>query len=469
MPLELSNTKRIRQIIAMAETFAVALNLILAIVMASSLRHQPFPLTIDMQLLLISIVLLWIAGSRLTQDTGMIRSGNHLMLLFDTCKISLIIALTVFILYLILNPGISPLWVLFFIPLNLLVVTGIRMFSVRLLKISRIRGHDIRKVLLIVDDVQEETVSSILENKEWGYQVLYVLTDSDALKTKFKQQSRIYPKKANIRSLLRHDIVDEIIYIASSHDRAYMQELALICSELGINLLLHPLLGMNDSYVRRIQYIGKTPFTLIGTSPRLHFSYHLKNALEILFSATALFALSPLLLLIAILIKIDSKGPVIFKQQRVGLRGRKFYIYKFRTMIADAEQLKTALMKRNESDGPVFKIRNDPRITSFGLLLRKTGLDEIPQFFNVIKGEMSLIGPRPPLYSEVEKYERWHLKRLSVKPGITCTWQVEPERNQVPFDRWMHLDLDYIDNWSVKSDFVLFFRTVRSLFQARGL
>ena len=134
----------------------------------------------------------------------------------------------------------------------------------------------------------------------------------------------------------------------------------------------------------------------------------------------------------------------------------------------DAEKLKARLMALNESDGPTFKIKNDPRITRVGRILRKTGLDELPQLFNVLKGEMSLIGPRPPLAEEVKKYEPWQLRRLSVKPGITCTWQIIPNRNDVIFEKWMKLDMQYIDNWSLKADFILFFRTIFPVFRAGG-
>jgi len=137
-------------------------------------------------------------------------------------------------------------------------------------------------------------------------------------------------------------------------------------------------------------------------------------------------------------------------------------------MVHNAEALKEKLMILNESDGPTFKMKNDPRITSVGRFLRKTGLDELPQLFNVLKGEMSLIGPRPPLQSEVNKYERWHLRRLSVKPGITCTWQVIPNRNQVVFDDWMKLDIQYIENWSIKKDLILLFRTVINTLHSTG-
>jgi len=174
------------------------------------------------------------------------------------------------------------------------------------------------------------------------------------------------------------------------------------------------------------------------------------------------------MLIIALLIKLTSKGPVIYRQARVGLRGRQFDLYKFRTMVVNAEELREQLLTANEADGPVFKIKNDPRITKIGKFLRKTGLDELPQFINVLIGDMSLVGPRPPIPSEVEQYERWQLRRLSMKPGITCTWQIEPNRNNISFNEWMKMDLNYIDNWSNKLDLVLFFKTIRTILKGSG-
>jgi exopolysaccharide biosynthesis polyprenyl glycosylphosphotransferase len=221
-------------------------------------------------------------------------------------------------------------------------------------------------------------------------------------------------------------------------------------------------------YKTRVQFFDKIPFITIENSPINTIEHIVKTITEIFIAFITLFMLSPILMIVSILIAISSKGPVIFKQERVGLRGRKFYIYKFRTMIQNAEELKVLLMAQNESDGPTFKIKKDPRITTIGRILRKTNLDEIPQLFNVIKGEMSIIGPRPPLPSEVEQYEEWQLKRLSVKPGLTCTWQIVPNRNDVKFEKWMKMDIYYIENWSLKSDIELFFKTFKTVLFARG-
>ena len=193
-----------------------------------------------------------------------------------------------------------------------------------------------------------------------------------------------------------------------------------------------------------------------------------KRGVDIVFSLAACAVVSPVLLVTALLVKLDSSGPVFFKQKRVGRNGRVFEIYKFRTMVNDAEKQRAFLEMQNEMDGPAFKMKNDPRITKVGGILRKTGLDEIPQFFNVLNGDMSLVGPRPPLPSEVSKYERWQLRRLSMRPGITCIWQIAPNRNNINFNEWMKLDLQYIDSWSLKLDMILLIKTVQTVIRGSG-
>jgi exopolysaccharide biosynthesis polyprenyl glycosylphosphotransferase len=217
-----------------------------------------------------------------------------------------------------------------------------------------------------------------------------------------------------------------------------------------------------------LNHFDETPFLTFDNTPADHFAFRLKNTLSVMTAFFILLIWSPVMLTIAFLIKITSKGPVFFKQKRVGLRGRTFYMYKFRTMVANAEDLKNQLMDANEADGPVFKIKDDPRITRIGKFLRKSGLDELPQFFNVLIGDMSLVGPRPPIPAEVQQYERWQLRRLSMKPGITCTWQIKPNRNNISFEDWMKMDLQYIDNWSNKLDLVLFFKTIRTMIKGSG-
>lgn len=192
-----------------------------------------------------------------------------------------------------------------------------------------------------------------------------------------------------------------------------------------------------------------------------------KRLTDIVLSSLALVVLAPFLLAIMVLIKVSSKGPVFFVQKRAGLHGRVFSMIKFRTMVENAEDLKASLLTLNEMNGPTFKMKNDPRVTPIGRFLRKTSLDELPQLWNVWLGHMSLVGPRPPIPSEVSQYEPWQRRRLSVRPGITCIWQISG-RNEIDFERWMEMDLEYIDKWNYMQDWVILLKTIPAVLKRRG-
>ena len=194
----------------------------------------------------------------------------------------------------------------------------------------------------------------------------------------------------------------------------------------------------------------------------------IKRGIDIIGAASGLILLSPLLLIVAVAVALSSPGPVLFAQERYGLNKRRFRMYKFRTMVQDAEALQSSLETRNEANGPVFKIRNDPRVTRLGRFLRKTSMDELPQFFNVLRGEMSLVGPRPLPFRDVSRFDKVSLmRRFSVKPGITCSWQIVG-RSNLSFERWIEMDLAYIDNWSLRNDLAILLRTVPALLRSEG-
>ncbi len=188
-----------------------------------------------------------------------------------------------------------------------------------------------------------------------------------------------------------------------------------------------------------------------------------KRAVDIAASLVGIILLLPVFVLIGLLIRLSSKGPIFFVQNRVGVSGKIFKMYKFRTMVVNAEELKKNLMNQNEMSGPVFKIKQDPRVTRVGRFLRKTSLDELPQLFNVLLNDMSLVGPRPPLMDEVIKYRKWQARRLSVKPGITCIWQVSG-RNQISFEEWVRMDIRYIEKRSILFDLLLLVKTIKVVF-----
>jgi lipopolysaccharide/colanic/teichoic acid biosynthesis glycosyltransferase len=199
-----------------------------------------------------------------------------------------------------------------------------------------------------------------------------------------------------------------------------------------------------------------------------NFSYELtKRVLDIVMAATALIVLAPLLAIIGVLVGLTSSGPIFFAQVRVGAGGKLFKMYKFRTMFANAEQLKKAILDKNEVSGPVFKMKNDPRITRVGAILRRYSLDELPQLWNVLRGEMSVVGPRPALLDEVKKYKNWQLQRLQVSPGLTCIWQVSG-RSNIKFEDWMRLDINYIENRKHTLDVVLIAKTFKAIVSGDG-
>lgn len=189
----------------------------------------------------------------------------------------------------------------------------------------------------------------------------------------------------------------------------------------------------------------------------------LKRTLDIIVSLISLIILSPILLIVALLVKADSKGPVIFSQPRVGKNGKIFKMYKFRSMVENAEDILRELKSKNEMSGPMFKIKHDPRVTRIGRFIRKTSLDELPQFINVLKGDMSLVGPRPNLPREVKQFDKWMLDKLVVRPGLTCFWQVMG-RNSIGFIEWMKLDIKYVEERNLILDIVLIIKTFRVLF-----
>jgi exopolysaccharide biosynthesis polyprenyl glycosylphosphotransferase len=216
-----------------------------------------------------------------------------------------------------------------------------------------------------------------------------------------------------------------------------------------------------------LEKLQDIPLLTFSTTPTDELGLFLKRAIDLVVSLSGLLLLSPLFLIVSLLIKITSEGPVFFKQERGGLYSRKFTMYKFRSMTADAEEKKGDLRHLNEMDGPIFKIRNDPRVTGVGKWLRKASIDEIPQLFNVLKGDMSLVGPRPHPVEEVKEYTTWQKRRLSMRPGITGLWQVGG-RSNTSFAESMKHDLDYIDNWSLWLDFKILSKTLPAVVLSRG-
>ena len=280
--------------------------------------------------------------------------------------------------------------------------------------------------------------------------------------------ARSYPAVTlpELPDLLRRQVIDEVIFVVAKEDLEKLGDTFLVCEEEGVKTRV--LLSFFPQVISKVylERLGSKPLLTFSATPEDE-SLLLKRGLDFLMALIALVALSPLLLILAVLVKLTSRGPILFSQTRCGLGGRRFTLYKFRSMRADADLLREELEALNEVDGPVFKIRNDPRCTPIGRFMRKFSLDELPQLVNIIKGDMSFVGPRPPLPEEVEKYERWQRRRLRMQPGLTCLWALEG-RSKLSFRRWMELDLEYIDHWSMTLDWKILLKTIPIVLVGRG-
>jgi exopolysaccharide biosynthesis polyprenyl glycosylphosphotransferase len=286
---------------------------------------------------------------------------------------------------------------------------------------------------------------------------------------KYLKNIKLLGDLSKLEHVLRSNIIDLVIVtlpLRSCYNE--IDKILSLCETTGVEVEI-PLELFNP----KISKISLSKFEDIDFlnfytgAYQMHWRHIIKRSLDITISLVLSVLLMPVFFFTIILIKRDSPGSAMFKQKRVGLNGRLFSLYKFRTMVQNAELLKSQLEEQNELDGPVFKIKKDPRITKIGNILRRTSIDELPQLINVIKGDMSLVGPRPPLPDEVNKYKLSDRRRLSVRPGITGLWQVSG-RNDIPFEKWMELDREYIDKWSLFLDMKILVKTVSVVFSMKN-
>ncbi|MGD9420533.1 MAG: sugar transferase [Verrucomicrobiota bacterium JB025] len=357
------------------------------------------------------------------------------------------------------------------------VVTAIGIvsrLSLRVLLLSARRsGYNYRFLLVVGANARALQIAGKIEEKpELGYKIVGFVAENDEARERWEKRDhrdwKIVGSLDNFRKALTDARVDEVI--ACLPVDARFSDITMVirhAKDLGIVVRLMPELA--DGTLLRNMHVEEFEDECVVTlfRERMLVQLLLKRLLDASLSVIVLLMLAPLMLLVALLIKLTSPGPVFFVQKRVGMNQRHFNLLKFRSMVVDAEAQKKELTHLNERDGPAFKMENDPRITRIGKFLRKTSIDELPQLFNVLSGEMSLVGPRPPLPEEVKAYEWLFRKRLSVKPGITCIWQISG-RNNVSFDRWMEMDHEYIENWSLLLDLEILLKTVPAVLLSRG-
>jgi len=350
------------------------------------------------------------------------------------------------------------------------VLVSMERITIRVIaKQARWKGLNTRNILLVGTGRRAREIAKVLEDhKEWGFKLIGLISDSGDSEPTTAGGYPVIADVHQVPGILQHRVVDEVIFAVSRKKLEELETIFLLCEELGIrarvavNFFPHMIarVHLDDLY--------GVPLLTFTTTPYNEFSLALKRVFDLVVSGVLMVVLFPVFLILVGAIELTSPGPVFFKQTRVGLNGRRFTLYKFRSMVQDAEARKQELMHLNEMEGPAFKIKGDPRLTPVGKFLRRTSLDELPQLINVLNGDMSIVGPRPPLPEEVNQYKRWQRRRLSMKPGMTCLWQIRGRSHIVDFNKWMELDLQYIDNWSLQLDFEIFLKTIPVVLLGKG-
>ena len=424
--------------------------------------------TLDRYWLLLAVILpLWIVVFHVS---GLYGARSQRALVTEYARVARALTagglLLIFVIFAAKLDYISRPLILLFLVLNFgFVIVGRALVRAAVLDTSTRRrvlvagGHD--EVLAAAAQVDA--------HRGWGLEIVGLVSDGT-----WTTNGGSYPVLGGYESIpsivQQGEIVDEVLVVPASRrldDLKTLEPLFLQLEELGVVTRL--VVNFLPQALSRVSFdeLGGTPILTFSTAPRDELLLFVRRAIDVLVSSIALVILSPLLVAIALAIKATSRGPVLFKQVRCGLYGRPFTFLKFRSMRLEAETLKPTLAPYNEMDGPAFKMRNDPRVTAVGRFLRRTSLDELPQLWNILKGSMSFVGPRPSVIEEVRQYEPWQRRRLSMQPGLTCLWQISG-RNDLTFDEWMRLDLEYIDNWSLWLDVKIALKTIPAVLLGRG-
>jgi exopolysaccharide biosynthesis polyprenyl glycosylphosphotransferase len=353
-------------------------------------------------------------------------------------------------------------FLLIFAIVSVSLLFGVRILKRQVLKQFRLHGRNLRSVVIVgAGNRGQKMLQLIKENPEIGYQFVGFIDNLEVPQT--------LGKLDQIKQILAENVIDEVIIclpIKSFYDK--MESIIKAAEEQGITVRVY-----SDLFNLRLAQsvageIGEEPILSLFTTPSGRWQMRLKRAFDFIGALLLLMFLSPLMVLIAVLIKLTSPGPVFFIQERVGLNKRRFKMFKFRTMRIDAPELQAKLEALNEANGPVFKMKNDPRVTPIGKWLRKTSLDELPQLINVLMGELSLVGPRPLPERDFRKFDKmWFNRRFSIKPGITCIWQISG-RSETSFDKWILQDLEYIDKWSLSLDIKILIKTIPAVVRGTG-
>jgi exopolysaccharide biosynthesis polyprenyl glycosylphosphotransferase len=433
------------------------------------LANQFFLPKSEQALLLGLSILVWLALGYWWDLYDRIDSAHPRVILRDAFRQCLAGAVAVIVIEYLLRMDLSRPFVALFAAFAWILLCLMRLNGSRILRVLRHEFGPAHYVMVAgTGEPALRMARQLEESAQYGIRLIGFLADSPTPEVPNIELSQSYPVHAlaDLPALLRNSVIDEVIFAVDSRRLAELEEVFLLCDEEGVRTRVAVDFFPHVNSQVYLDRLGTPPLLTFSATPHDEIRLLVKRLTDVILASAALVLVLPVMLLIALLIRLTSPGPAIFRQERCGLNGRRFTFYKFRSMCDNAHQMREGLEHLSERK-LALKIPNDPRLTSVGRWLRKFSIDELPQLWNVLKGDMSLVGPRPAVPEEVEQYQRWQRRRLRMRPGLTCLWAVSG-RDSVDFETWMKLDMQYIDSWSLALDWKIILRTIPQVLSGRG-
>ncbi len=402
------------------------------------------------------------------QVYGRLGTGERKVVLSDSLRQSGYAAVGLIFCEFALRLDLSRPFLFLYIAYVWVLLVTFRLGANRLVGVIRREFGSLRYVMVVGVSERALRLGRALEEAHDQGVRLRGFLSAGALPMSEVQLAATYPVRplADLPSLLRREVIDEVLFAVESEALGSLEPVFLQCDEEGVRTRVAVDFFPHVNSEMHLDRLGVTPLLTFSAAPDDEIRLLMKRAIDILIAASALLLTMPFLIVIALAIRLDSRGPAIFKQERCGLNGRRFTFYKFRSMCEDAEARKADYIHLSKRD-LATKIPNDPRTTALGRYLRRFSIDELPQLFNILKGDMSLVGPRPAIPSEVAQYQVWQRRRLRMRPGLTCLWALNG-RDHVDFETWMKMDMQYIDNWSLSLDWKILFQTIPQVVLGKG-
>ncbi len=414
-------------------------------------------------------VITFVLAGRWLNVHGKLDSGEPRVILQDSFRQSAYGAFCLIVFEYVLRLQLSRSFLLLFALYSWIFLLAFRLAARSLVGVVRKEFGVLRHVLIVGLGERARRLGEVLERSaEHGVRLEgFVAYNPDPRIAEIQLNGihKVYPLR-ELPTLLRRNVIDEIVFVVGSAHLPALEETFLMCDQEGVKTRVAIDFFPHVHSEVYLERLGTTPLLTFSAAPQDEIRLLAKRAIDVVLASASLALLSPFMGLIALLVRLTSPGPAIFRQERCGLNGRRFVFYKFRSMVMDAEARKAEVMHLSQRD-LATKIPNDPRLTPIGRILRKFSIDELPQLVNVIRGEMSLVGPRPAVPSEVEQYKLWQRRRLRMRPGLTCLWALNG-RDHVDFETWMKMDMQYIDNWSLGLDWKILVGTIPRVLIGKG-